>query len=49
MKKSYRIYDGKVIIRIRDRICDTPEELVQSGLFRDVITKYIAQLQKQRS
>jgi hypothetical protein len=49
MKKSYRIYDGKVIIRIRDRICDTPDELVQSDLFCEVITRFVGQLQKQRS
>jgi hypothetical protein len=49
VKKSYRIYDGKVIIRIRDRICDTPEELVQSDLFCEVITRFVGQLQRQRS
>ena len=49
MKKSYRIYDGKVIIRIRDRICDTPEELVESGLFNEVMSRFVGQLKKQRS
>jgi len=49
VKKSYRVYDGKVIIRIRDRICDTPEELVSSDLFREVLTKFIALQQKQQS
>jgi hypothetical protein len=49
MKTSYLLYDGKVIIRIKDRICDTPDELVQSELFREVICRFVSQLQKQRS
>jgi hypothetical protein len=49
MKKSYRVYDGKVIIRIRDRICDTPEELIGSPLFCEILTRYVEQLQKQQS
>ncbi len=49
MKKPYRIYDGKVIMRIRSRICDTTEDMVESALFREVLTRFIAQLQKQQS
>ncbi len=49
MKKSYRVYDGKVIIRIRSRICDTPEDLIESTLFRDILTRFISMLQRQRS
>lgn len=49
MKKSFRVYDGKVIIRIRDRICDTPDELVGSDLFAEVLARFVAQLKKQQS
>jgi hypothetical protein len=49
MKKTYRIYDGKVIIRIRSRICDSPEELIESSLFREILARFIVQLQRQRS
>ena len=49
MKKSYRLYDGKVIIRIRNRICDTSEDLIESSLFREVLTRFVFQLQRQRS
>jgi len=49
MKKSFRVYDGKVIIRIRDRICDTPEELVGSDLFAEVLARFVSQLKRQQS
>ncbi len=49
MKRPYRLYDGKVIMRIRSRICDTPEDMIESVLFREVLLRFIQHLQKQRS
>jgi hypothetical protein len=46
---SYQINDGKVIIRLRDRICDTSEELLSSGLFAGILNLCIADLSKKNS
>ena len=34
---SYKFVDRKVIIRLRDRVCESPDELFASALFREVI------------
>lgn len=46
---SYRTYDGKVIIRLRDRICDTPEQMLSSALFLDILTRCIQVLSQHNS
>jgi len=46
---SYQIYEGKVIIRVRDRICDKQEELLGSNLFRIILRQYIAELTQKKS
>lgn len=45
----HEIINNKVIVRIRDRLCESPEELVGSGLFRDIIILAIEQLEKSGS
>jgi hypothetical protein len=45
----HEIINNKVIIRIRDRLCESPEELIGSGLFRDIVVLAIAQLEKSGS
>jgi hypothetical protein len=38
---SYRILKDKVVIRIKDRLCDTPAELLSSDLFFEILNKSI--------
>ncbi|MBN1372509.1 MAG: hypothetical protein JW987_11280 [Anaerolineaceae bacterium] len=46
---TYKIFDGKVILRIRNTICDTPEELLSTRIFHDVFKRYIESLTKSNS
>lgn len=46
---SYQIYEGKVIIRVRDRICEKQEELITSNLFRVILKQYISELAQKKS
>lgn len=46
---SYQLFDGKVILRVRDKVCTKPEHLLASRLFMDVLRRYIADLTRKRS
>ena len=46
---SYRIFKDKVVIRIKDRLCDTPTELLSSKLFLQVLTHCIKSLTRRNS
>lgn len=46
---SYQLFDGKVILRVRDKVCTKPEHLLASRLFQDVLRRYIADLTRKRS
>src|SRR6266545_6452629 len=46
---SYRIFKDKVIIRIKDRMCDTPTELLSSKLFLQILTQCIGALSHRNS
>jgi hypothetical protein len=46
---TFQIFDGKVIIRLRSRVCNTPEELLSSEFFTTVLTRYVHDLSHQRS
>jgi energy-coupling factor transporter ATP-binding protein EcfA2 len=41
---SYQLYVGKVIMRLQNKICDNPEELLSSKLFLVILKQYIAEL-----
>lgn len=45
----YQLFDGKVILRVRDRVCSKPEHLLASRLFKDILRRYIADLARKRS
>ncbi|HEY3345863.1 MAG TPA: hypothetical protein VGJ97_13095 [Anaerolineaceae bacterium] len=47
--ESFHFTDGKVVIRLRDRVCDTPEELLSSQLFYRVLYRCIADLSRKDS
>jgi len=46
---SYRIFKDKVVIRIKDRLCDTPTELLSSKLFLQMLTHSITTLSRRNS
>src|SRR5512146_700196 len=46
---SYRIFKDKVIIRIKDRLCDTPTEMLSSKLFLQLLTHCIGVLSRRNS
>jgi energy-coupling factor transporter ATP-binding protein EcfA2 len=46
---SYRIFKDKVVIRIKDRLCDTPTELLSSKLFLQILTHCIKSLARRNS
>lgn len=46
---SYQIYGDKLILRTRNRLCDTVDELITSGLFLDLLGKYVRFLFRQQS
>ena len=49
MRTNYQIFDGKIVIRLRNTICDTPEELLNSRIFLDVLKRYIHSLTHKHS
>jgi hypothetical protein len=46
---SFQFVDRKVIIRLRDRGCETPEELLSSPLCREVVLRYVRKLERNNS
>lgn len=48
-RNSYQLFDGKVIIRTRGRICEKAEELISSELFRQVLENCISELRRRNS
>ena len=46
---SYKIYGDKLVLRTRNRLCDNVDELINSGLFLDLLSKYVRYLFRQQS
>ena len=46
---SHTITDRKVIIRVKRRLCETPEELFASALFRDILMRCVRDLVRRES
>lgn len=46
---SYQIFDGKIVIRLRDRICDNAEELFSSEIFIRILNQAILDLSRKNS
>lgn len=46
---TFKFVDRKVIIFLRDRVCETPEELMSSALFSEVLTRFIDDLKRKQS
>ncbi|MFW5709834.1 MAG: phosphoenolpyruvate carboxykinase [Bacteroidota bacterium] len=49
MLESYKIIDNKVILRMRGKIYDTSEELIDGGVFKEILHRAIWQLVEKRS
>ncbi len=45
----YTCIRNKVIIRLRDRVCESPDELLGSGLFREMLTRFVRDLERKNS
>ena len=43
---THQLFDGKVILRVRDKVCTKPEHLLASRLFQDVLRRFIADLER---
>ncbi|MCU0843569.1 MAG: hypothetical protein MUC76_01425, partial [Spirochaetes bacterium] len=46
---SFRILNNKVILYTRGKVCETPDELFSSALFREVLTRFLGMLREKRS
>lgn len=46
---TFRFVNRKVIIFLRDRVCETPEELMSSELFYEVVTRFVNDLKRKQS
>src|SRR5665647_2815411 len=46
---SSKIVDRKVIIRLKDRVCETPEELLGSELFERIFRHVLSDLGRRQS
>jgi len=47
--RTFEMIDGKIVLRLRDRICETPEELLSSEQFQRVLAQFIASLVRKNS
>lgn len=46
---SFKVTENKVFIRLRNRVCDTSDELLASGLCREIIRRAIQDMKKRNS
>jgi hypothetical protein len=46
---SYQAFDGKVIIRLKDRACKNTDELLSSQLFLEILHNFLSNLSRQKS
>ncbi|MBN1995974.1 phosphoenolpyruvate carboxykinase [candidate division KSB1 bacterium] len=49
LQGTFKFLDKKIIIYLRDRICETPEELISSELFFKVVLRFCEELKTTRS
>lgn len=48
-QELYQLYADKIVIRIRNRVCDTVGELISSKIFSAVLSQYVQHLARQQS
>ncbi|NLW35356.1 hypothetical protein [Syntrophorhabdus aromaticivorans] len=49
LQGTFRFVDRKVIILLRDRVCESPEELLLSELFSEILSRFITDLKNKES
>jgi len=49
ISKTAKFVNKKVIIRLRDRVCESPDELISSELFCEVVTRFVSDLKRKQS
>ncbi len=42
---TFKFVGKKIVVRLKDRVCETSEELIASSLFREVLTRYVKSLE----
>jgi hypothetical protein len=46
---AYKFVNNKIIIRLRDRVCESADELISSALFKEVLERFVQLLIRQDS
>lgn len=46
---TYKIFEKKIVIRLRSRLCENADELLSSSLFQEIVLRSIAALKKRKS
>jgi hypothetical protein len=46
---NFRFVNNKIIILLRDRVCETPEELISSELLSEVVTRFVTRLKRKKA
>ncbi len=49
MYGNFKIIENKIILTSKGRLCETPEELINSELFREILSRFTAHLEKKKS
>ena len=49
MLESYKIIDNKVVLRMRGKIYTTPEELLEGGIFKEILHRVVQNLVEKNS
>ena len=49
LQNTYTFVNKKVIIRLRDRVCEDSDELLSSDLFHEVTRRFVNELKRKRS
>jgi len=46
---SFHFYDGKIVLRVRNRVCNNSEELIKSEAFAKVLWRFLKKLEDRKS
>lgn len=46
---SFHFYDGKIVLRVRNRVCNNSEELIKSEAFAKILWRFLEKLEKRKS
>ena len=46
---SFHFYDGKIVLRVRNRVCNNSEELIKSEAFAKVLWRFLKKLEARKS